>query len=125
MSVGELPKRRNRRPETARDCLEPWTSGTRTCGVPCTVSRRPREPTHVHLSIGQLRWMSVDCIHIRATRRFCATLACAADKWRPLRLIQLHYTGNARFYVVADKPVLVNAVASLLCLQLGCLELIK
>ena len=60
-----------------------------------------------------------------STHRFCATLAWAADKWRPLRLIQLHYTGNARFYVVADKPVLVNAVASLLCLQLGCLELIK
>ena len=39
---------------------------TRTCGVPCTASRRPREPTHVHLSIGQLRWMSVDCIQMSA-----------------------------------------------------------
>ena len=29
-------------------------------------SRRPREPTHVHLSIGQLRWMSVDCIQMSA-----------------------------------------------------------
>ena len=39
---------------------------TRTCGVPCTALRRPREPTHVHLSIGQLRWMSVDCIQMSA-----------------------------------------------------------
>ncbi len=45
MSVRALPKRRNRRPETGGARLSVAASGTRTCGVPCTASRRPAEPT--------------------------------------------------------------------------------
>ena len=66
---------------------------TRTCGVPRTASRRPREPTRPSLD-----WptkVDVSGLHPdERTRRFCATLACAADKWRPLCLIRLHSHGG-------------------------------
>ena len=53
--------------------------------------------------------------------------ACAADKWVSIdgQLNIYTHGSHALFYVCLDNTKPVLSVAVLLCLELGCLELIK
>ena len=64
MSVRALPKPPTRDRVTAR--LSVTASGARGRVASRARRREGHASAHVHLSIGQLRWMSVDCIQMSA-----------------------------------------------------------
>ena len=98
------------------------TADPRPRATVCSRGRRARGPVasrarvaaatraHTRPSLDWPTKVDVSGLHPdERTRRFCATLACAADNWRPLRLIRSHSHGLTRFlgrWQDTKKPVL-------------------